>query len=289
MAFFSGELLSENRSGTQVARYDIIHYKKYVTVVNELYQIEVFKRTLEDMKSCCGDILNCNMSVIFPPKIDLFKKSLRDLLLKMQTVIDLGDSVGFSEIEQGFDIKMPSDLSLKEMSNCISDIDKALTQCPYLNVDGEKIEFKNIDVGSFWLEFLTICTGATIVLLNLSKIIDKATKIASHMKTVRYQTKQIEALSLKNEIAKSMVSGFNEMTDLLVEKCANELQDEINPLEPEDFERTKLTLNLLGDWISKGMEIHSCLEAPQEIKDLFPTSDEIKVLPKPTELIQSNE
>lgn len=282
IGFLSDEILKENLSSDkQIVSYTIAEYDDFVEAMNVLRKIDALNSIIKEIFKWCGDGFKNDMNIIYPKRIDRFKSLLKELIIKMNTIIDLGDSVGFEDIEYGFDIKIPPNLQLKDMSQCIADIDKALTQCPYLNVDGERIEFKNADVGSIWFEFLTVCTGTTIILLNLGKVVDKAVQIASHIKMVRQQKNIIKSCDMQNELAATMISGFEEIQKALVSKCADELGQEISLLENEDKERAKLSLNLLGEWMSRGMEIYSCLEAPQEIKDYFPKQEEQKAIMEP--------
>lgn len=261
----------------------VIDYENVSGCLHSLYNIECLKPLVI---SLLAHEQSEEQIYIMYHKVNSFVTTLKSLIQKVQTIIDLGDSMGFEEFNSGFDIKIPPNLTLKEVGNCIADIDKVLNQCPYLNSEGESIQFKNVDVGSTWLTFLTVCTGSTIILANLAKIVDVCVKIASHIVTVKSQITQYKTLNLQNELIEGLISTQNTIQDALVEKYCQELQSSISSLDPEENGRLTLTLDILSDWMSKGMEIHSAIENTQEVKDLFPTGESQTLLLKQIELLK---
>ena len=57
-------------------------------------------------------------------------------------------------------------------------------------------------------------------------------------------------------------------------------------IKDDGNERVRYTLDTLVKLMDKGMEIYASVDASQEVKDLFPTSDELIFLPKPRKLLE---
>lgn len=278
-----------NGSGTTIY-YQIQNFDLFVDSVNELNKVKCLDSSLKEMCNTLGDsILRKEKHKIFPDQFNTFQTFLNALIARMQTIIDLGDSLGFENVENGFDIKLPPNLSLLELGQCITDINKSFSQCPLFNNNEEKIEFKGADIGSLWLEFTTIATGSGIIINNLAKIVDKCVAIKSHILTVNMQKEQLKSMKMDNELKENMVSGFKQMTDELIQNVSTELQDETGKLDNEDNQRLNMCLKLLSEWMAKGLEIHSALNAPEEVKALFPLNDKMDFLPKEVKMIENQD
>lgn len=214
----------------------------------------------------------------------------KNLLVQIKSIIDFYEAAGFDTTESGFDVKMPTTDDLEEFSKNISLLSKVIGQCPYLNTNDEKIALKKTDIGSIWFEFVVIATGTSLVLLNLSKVIDKCIKIKSHYVTVKQQEESLRQLKLKNDVLEPIKEANEKIIKAVIDDCITELQDEIPEmkLNNDDVTRVHYSLETISKLMEKGMEIYASIDAPQEIKDLFPTSDEIAFLPKPQKLLEGN-
>ena len=59
----------------------------------------------------------------------------------------------------------------------------------------------------------------------------------------------------------------------------DELQNELGKLnDGEEKDKVGKSLEKLAYWMDKGMQIYSTIEAPPEIKDLFPEQEELSFL-----------
>jgi len=219
---------------------------------------------------------------------------------KMVNIIEFYEAVGFDKTEIGFDIKMPPTNDFSEFCEYLESLKQIFEHSPYLKSDDESIKIKKVDVGSTWLEFFiekqnlitmaVVGIGSSVLLMNLSKIVDKAIKIKSHNLTCKMQKEQWKTMGIKNDIINTTVTAYQAITDNLVEKCVEELSEEISPLANGE-EKNRLSKHLLdlSEMMMKGMEIYASIDSPQEIKDLFPTSDEITSFPESlNQLLEGN-
>ena len=210
----------------------------------------------------------------------LYKK----LIYKLESVIDLYESMREGISQPGIDIKIPSCNSLKDYIKILNDIDFILTQCPYLKNENEEIKYRGTDVGSDWITFAIIVSSATsasfVILKNLSFLMDKAISLMSNKKVLDMQEETYKTMLQKNEITQATIDAFNKMKEITYKKYVDELQDEVGKLKDgEEESKVSKSLEKLANLIDKGIEIHTSIETPKEIKVLFPFVESQQTLP----------
>lgn len=206
-------------------------------------------------------------------------------LERLQGALQFYEATSNKAVNIGFDIKLPPTKDFSKLSKDIELINRILSQCPYLKADGETIEVESVDIGSIWFKFAVGAVSTSIILSNLASVVDKCVKIKSHMITCKQQEEQYRTLNLENTILENLIDANKTATDALIKRASEELQQNLGKLPPEDAERLNMTLKDLSELMSKGLEIYASIDTPDEIKDLFPTSDEIKSLNEPMKLL----
>ncbi len=192
---------------------------------------------------------------------------------KLEVACDIFESVHcdcFDDTRVGFDVKLPPNLSLDVMEQCVHTLDQIFSTCPILRNQDGTIEFAGFDKGSDWLTFIIHGGAAAALLQALAALIDKAVIIRSHILTTRAQTEQLRTLKLKNDILESMVNGFKEIETALVEKETANLAQDYDINDPEDMERLRHSTQSLADLMSKGLEIYAAVGSPDDVKAVFP-------------------
>lgn len=210
-----------------------------------------------------------------------FVKARNNLIAGMETIIKLYESVNpnkYDNVQGGIDVKLPQFKNLNEFSECLKDLNFVVTQCPYLLSKDEEIKFGAVDVGSIWLT-LAVVGASGAILFNFGKIVDQAVKIKSHMTTVKMQEETLRSMEIKNEIAETVLNAFKQTKDSLFQQNLDALKNEIGELKDgEEVDKVKKTLEKLGYWMDKGMQIYSSIDTPPEIKDAFPAQQEYSFL-----------
>lgn len=186
--------------------------------------------------------------------------------------------------QPGIDIKIPSCNSLKEYIKILDDIDFVFTQCPYLIDENEEIKYKGTDVGSDWITFAIIMSTTTstsfIILNNLASIMNKVITLISNKKILDMQNEELKTMQLKNEVTQETIDIFKKLKEVTYKKYVNELQDELGELKDGEEEgKVSKSLEKLVNLIDKGVEIHTSIETPKEIKVLFPFAETQLSLP----------
>lgn len=204
------------------------------------------------------------------------------LVTRLETVIDLYESMERGDAREGIDIKIPKCDSLKEYIQYMKDIDFVFSQCPFISKSDEEIVFNTVDVGSMWLSFFIKATaGKHFILTTLSKMSELAIKIKLNNAFIKQQDEMLKTMKQKNEIGDEVIDVFKKMKEQLLNEAVEELEAEcgLEITDPEDKDRARRTLETYTTLIEKGVEIYSAIETPEEIKVQFPFTDDSPEIP----------
>ena len=205
------------------------------------------------------------------------------VLSKVTAIIDLYESIKDGSSTPGIDMKIPPCESLEDYITILRDINFVLTQCPYLKSDTEELKYKGTDVGSDWITFAIIVSGTIssgfVIFNNLASLINKAITLKSNKKILDMQEEMYKTMQMKNEATQDTIDAFNKMKELTYKQYVNELQEELGKLKDGEEEgRVSKSLEKLSTLIDKGLEIHTSIETPKEIKVLFPFVEQQQTL-----------
>lgn len=282
------KIFAENRIETKMANreYYINNWDEYKTALESLRQIQMFVEIVDDLYETIPVFVREKNR----PEIDheiknkfIYKNNM--IVDKMNTIIDLYESMNLKDSKNGIDVKIPECNDLKDYIWYLKEIDFILTQCPYLLCNEEQIQFANVDVGSNWLSFLIeISAGTTVacyILNNIAKLLDKAMILKSHYLSIKQQEE--EALKMaheKTELADSIIEIFNRLKKHYINEVVSQLEEEIKPLKDgEERGKVEKSLEKLTTLLDKGVEIYASLDTPKDIQVLFPEIGETKKLP----------
>lgn len=270
----------KNRSGETVA-YSCRNAAELVALLEPLKPFSEINEQIEIIYSTHDTFYKGTPGALTPDeknKVCVAAKKIKSSLLTMQSMCA---ALGLERDSSGFDVKLPPNMTLSELSKCTKDMDNAFSKCPLLRCEDEEIRLRGVDVGSMWLTFTIIgacaATGFYIA-KNLAAIV-------SHVMVIRNQAticKQYEELvrqsTLKNDLLQKLIESHHTVIKELTKNVAEELAAENNITDHEKVEQIRLSLDIFKEWMDKGMEIYAAVEAPKEIKAAFPTL-EMQALP----------
>ena len=118
--------------------------------------------------------------------------------------------------------------------------------------------------------FTVIGAGCIAVLNKLAELVDKAVMIRSHWLSCKEQEERVKKLELSNELLAQTVSIHAAIMEKLKDSTVNELAEKYGVNDNEERGRLKLSLDLLGDWMNKGMEIYAAIGVQNDVKAVFP-------------------
>lgn len=209
-----------------------------------------------------------------------FNFHYKNLITKLNAIMDLYESVRNSNISPGIDIKIPHCNKLRDYIDILRDIEFVVEQCPYLKSENEELQFSGTDVGSDWITFAIIGVPASFYILNnIASLVNKAIALKSNNKIWKQQEELLETMRMKNEVTQETIDTFKKMKELTIKTYVDELQSEIGAVaDPEEEAKVAKSLEKLSTLIDKGVEISSSIDTPEEIKVLFPFSEKQTLL-----------
>ncbi len=253
--------------------------------IESLFTIDFIKDDAQNLYNVLSPIDREKSSPdIGPNTFEKFNVLYDRLLTKLEAVIDLYESMKTGVSQPGIDVKIPPCNSLKEYIRILDDIDFVFTQCPYLINENEEIKYKGTDVGSDWITFAiimsTTVSASFIILNNLASIMNKVIALVSNKKILDMQDEVLKTMQLKNEATQETIDTFKKLKEITYKKYVDELQDELGKLKDGEEEgKVSKSLEKLATLIDKGVEIHTSIETPKEIKVLFPFVETQQSLP----------
>ena len=272
-----------NKTTAREATWSIKSWAERSKVLNELAKMKPLRTPAREVYEAIPVVYRDQDEFDISGTVkDRFVAARGKLIVAMETVIDMYETINPKKVideDYGFDIKMPEFDDLGEFSKCMEDLDFVMKQCPYLNDKDGQIKYGSIDVGSTWLKFIIVVVGATTVMTNLAKIVDIAIKIKSHITTVKMQEEALRSVEIRDEIAAEVLDAYKKANRILTQNSVAELERELGELKDgEEKDKAGKTLEKLGYWMDKGMQIYSSIDAPVEIKDVFPLQQETNFL-----------
>lgn len=272
-----------NKTTAREATWSIKSWAERSKVLNELAKMKPLRTPAREVYEAIPVVYRDQDEFDISGTVkDRFVAARGKLIVEMETVIDMYETINPKKVideDYGFDIKMPEFDDLGEFSKCMEDLDFVMKQCPYLNDKDGQIKYGSIDVGSTWLTFIIVGVGATTIMTNLAKIVDIAIKIKSHITTVKMQEEALRSVEIRDEIAAEVLDAYKKANRILTQNSVVELEQELGELKDgEEKDKAGKALEKLGYWMDKGMQIYSSIDAPVEIKDVFPLQQETNFL-----------
>lgn len=261
----------EKRTTSGNYYYKLTNSAEIKAILSDLREIDSLEETIDTIQKT---------SVGFTQTvgdIDLEQRAKNNLVaeyLKLEdkviTITKLLETFNYTQCANGFDVKLPPEISLSDLSKCTKDLNTVFSTCPLLaNMDGT-ISFSAVDVGSVWLSFVVGGAAVSAVLTMIAILVDKALIIRSHYLTTKEQAEKIQSLKMSNEMLENAKRINEEIGECLLEKVCHELAEEYHISEAEDMKKLENAIELLANWMSKGMEVYASVQTASETKAVFP-------------------
>lgn len=189
----------------------------------------------------------------------------------------------------GFDVKLPPNITLENLIECTKDLNTLFSQCPLFQYNDVQISLSGVDVGSSWLTFIVKGTGLFIVLRNLASLVDKVVHIRSHWLTCKKQEEECKKLGIANDLLGNLADAHNAVLKKLQENAVEELSSQNSITDPESKARLNYSIDLMNKMMSKGLEIYAAIGSEEEIKSVFPTVEQQALPGELPKLLQSSD
>ncbi len=233
-------------------------------------------RFLPEVKECLLDLKKHSTAMVegkthYLENADCTKirSTLNKLRSRLSAMRSMCETLGLGNESEGFDVKLPPDITLGDAAQCMADLDTVFSQCPILP-EGTQIQFRGVDIGSTWLTFVVGGTLAVAVARVIAELVDTVIAVRSHQLAYKQEDEHLRTLKLSNDVLESVTLAHKAALDKMKDTAIEELSAKYEVTENEERERLRMSIDRLGKWIDRGMEIYANINAPEETKLLFP-------------------
>lgn len=280
------ESLQISQSGST---YIINDWSSVINSLEELRNIKMMEDIVEEIYKISPVIASYSnrITITSDQKSNLCGK-IDILKIQMRAIINLYISMDLQENKNGIDLKLPEPRDFSEFATNIQELDKFFKMCPIFHKEDTNIELTGSDIGSTWLTFFVGGTCATSAIMGIAKIVEAAMKIKSMWLSCKQQKEIIRTHKNKNDLLDEITGVYNKMVKAASEELAASIKDEdgINTSDEEEKSKLAKSIEILGKLMSKGLEIYSSIEAPEEVKAVFPPIEQQKISDSVIKLIE---
>ena len=203
----------------------------------------------------------------------------QQLLSQIKNLKNTIDNILSKEDENTINLKIPNNIStISELKDFVSNLDLVLHIYKEFSCD---VSFSGVETGSAWIAIVIgIGAAAKPCIEFLFKIAEKSLELRNLKLEGDRKVLEIEELKGKISaqefkiVSKARKEKNDEEYDKIKIKFAKEalkvlktLKDNITN-ENEVIEKTKISLEKLGELIDEGIEIRPALNAPEEVKQI---------------------
>lgn len=269
------------------SEYSIKDWESVLEGLGKIKEIEIFK----DVRQAIFDVSpvfseSTKTIKITATQVNVFNKWLNELRQKINAIIELCESLGYGKGDSSFEVKLPETNDLKEFSTDINELNKIFQICPFTRGEDSQIELSKTDIGSTWLEFLIKGIGVIPILTALGYVVQSALKIKSMYLTCEQQKELVRGSQIRNNLADDITELYQDMIKSASCNEVKRIEEKLDmALNPEERVSAEKSIKMLGELMSKGLEVYATLESPQEAQNVFPTVKEQKEMKAPPKML----
>jgi hypothetical protein len=211
--------------------------------------------------------------------------SANELTLILKGLRELAAQIVPVQNDETISIKLPEERDFAEVIKDLSAINNAISQ----NILNEKISgvvvVKSWQPGSLWID-LYLGTPAAVGLVGgiawAAAVVRKKWHEGSVMENIA------DSMEIKKEMLENLRKGVEEHVKLVVESEAkNLLTHNFSEDDNHDqIERLKHGIKTFADLIERGAEVHPALQAPEDVKNLFPDFAKLDLIQSKQKLLE---
>lgn len=264
-------------------RIAIVDYEKFRDILDALSQFAFIKKDVTEVNKLIDNgVVAADGWAIYANrgKFDMLFGAVEN---KIQSIVDMYESMKETKSQHGIDIYIPPCKYLHEYMSMLKDIDFIMSQCPYLRSDNEEIQYNGTDTGSDWIILIVVTTGvvtaSSYILHNFAEISKKVLDIKGRLQIIDQNEEFLKTLKIRNELLQEMQEIYEKEKEAVFNNAADELKETLGNLnDGEEEGKVLVSLKKYSDLLKNGVRFYSSIEAPPEIKELLPSSDNPKAL-----------
>lgn len=177
--------------------------------------------------------------------------------------------------ENSISIKMSKVRDLDDLYKTAQDFNIIFSQLILNEKIGGSLEIKNVENGSVWLD---VFVGTPLAVSVIGSLTWAAAVVYKKIQEGKIIEEHVKSLKIKNESLTDLMMAQKELLKSTVEIEARNIETQyFSDGNNEQLGRIKNSISLLATQIEKGSEVHPYLNAPEDVKNLFP---DMKKLPQ---------
>lgn len=183
-------------------------------------------------------------------------------------------------------VKLPPCSEFFEVIQCLNSIEKALSQNVVNDDIHGVVQVKSWQPGSLWIDIF-LGTAEAVVLVG--GIAWSAAVVRKKRHEGRIMEKIADSMEIKNQMLENIRIGVESHVQMTIESEARNLASHNFKKHDnnEQVERLKLGIKTFADLIERGAEIHPALQAPEDVRNLFPDFKFLDTIETKTKQLQA--
>lgn len=281
------DFLTLNKVGDESNRIIIEGTKDLTRALHNIIELNLFE---DEINSLFNDF---NFSFI-DDRVNLDKNNynkiyniLNRLIDKVQLLIEAIEEVLPPQSENSISIKLPEYTDLSKSIGFMVWFDKSLNQI-LIGDYKSGIKLQNFDTGSNWFE-LILDNKESIPFVG--SLISKCYQFLKkdYGESILFK-KKLEKLDIEIEARKAVLESLNQNVKTEAAFLATQQMNDFNLDTTNNEYHTHLThtIQTMAGYLIDGADVKAALEAPKDIKEIFPSPEEYKLLKETSQKLLEN-
>jgi len=200
--------------------------------------------------------------------------NILNLLKDVDKAISLLSDLFPSDTENQINVKFPEDVELSLFSKAIDDLDFIFRNCRviYEANNKEPARILKVDHGSIWL---SIAVNSIVVMSLIGGLAGLAYTISKIVVEIQVRIQNLRVMTSVANNVDAMEDELQEVRKKWIAEATKQFIDEsadinLSENDHEAIDQLGRVVSKMSDMYTKNIEIFASLEAPSEVKALFP-------------------
>ncbi|KGO86921.1 hypothetical protein Q765_08100 [Flavobacterium rivuli WB 3.3-2 = DSM 21788] len=259
--------LSANSSNPNI--FYLENVKDLRIALLELEESSYFINELNPLKETVIYSLGSDLETLSTNQKDTLEVVLFNLRFRLANLLNLLNGFVLIQSEESINIKLPPIENLKDISKYTNDLHNAISQI-VINDDikgSEKVV--SVENGSIWFNVLVGGGGVGLI----SSVVWAASAVYNFVLKCRISEEHLRTVSIQNDALQHIVDLNEAAIKRVIQTEAEYINSQaFKENEPENIEKIKNSIKTFADIIMKGGEVRPAINAPEDIKELFPSN-----------------
>jgi len=247
------------------------------SILNEIEETGILTEIVEALKSNPVYTNTADKMTITADDRNFLSRNISLLKSGLQNIAkSINDKIPPANQEDFISIKLPEVHDFDDLAKAFDLLKKAISIPISSNEIGGKVNIKNFDNGSLWVD---ITVGSTIAVSLIGSIAWAGAVIYKKINEARISEQFISTLNINNEHLENIKRAASAQIDTLIDLEAAAIANQYYSSDDvENLKRLSLSIGSMSKLISKGAEIHPSLLAPEKAANLFPPYNNLGIV-----------